>query len=95
MSHFSDTPPHVAIRGFLSGRGRLAWSTLYSLPSGMLRWVVIYTAGDWDLTNSGFASAPCGVSCAQDSQADLITYLHLILLSYHALFPFEFPRQVG
>ena len=35
MSHLSGIPPHVAIRGFLSGRGKLAWSTLYSLPSTM------------------------------------------------------------
>jgi hypothetical protein len=54
-----------------------------------------YTAGDWDLTSIGLASISLETSCTQDLQAHLTTYLRLILLSYHATFPFEFPRQVG
>ena len=36
------------------------------IASGMLRWVGVYTAGDWDLTSIGLTSIPCGTSCAQD-----------------------------
>jgi hypothetical protein len=66
--------PFVSLNLFSKGRpperASAYLSELYAVPvsssSGMLRWVRLFTTGDWNSTRLGLTSLPFGTSCTQD-----------------------------